>query len=303
MKIGYVGLGKMGLAQVELIIEKGHQVVAYNRSPKPRETAALLGVQTVESLSDLVSNLNSPRVIWLMVSHNAVDAVLSEIAPLLSDGDLVIDGGNSFYKDSIRRSKELLERAVAFLDIGVSGGPFGARNGASMMVGGNHAAFGVVEPLISDLCVPNGYAYVGNSGAGHFVKMVHNGIEYGMMQSIAEGFDLLKNNSEFSIDFDAVMKPYENGSVISSRLISWLSDAFRKYGNDLTNVSGAAAASGEGEWTIKTAREHNIRVGAIEVALNARLESQKTPNYQGKIVSAMRGEFGGHPVLIEEQDA
>lgn len=288
MKLGYVGLGKMGAAMVERLKEKGHEPITYTRS----------GGGTVPTLAEMVSKLEAPRIVWIMVSHQAVDEVLAQLTPLLSKGDLIIDGGNSPYRETIRRAKELETQGFEFLDIGVSGGPGGARNGACMMVGGKKEFYDKLEAFgfFKDTCIEGGWGYMGTHGAGHFVKMVHNGIEYGMMQSIAEGFDLLRHSKEFSLNLQRVINVYSHGSVITSRLVSWLGDAYRKYGPDLNDISGKASASGEGQWTYEAGEREGISMPAIKAALDLRAASQNKPSYQGKVVSAQRGEFGQHPV-------
>lgn len=296
MQIGYVGLGKMGFNMVLRLLEKNHEIVVFNRSEDSIKRAVHKGAIGAESLSDMAKKLSSPKVIWLMVPHKAVEDVLAKIMPSLSAGDIVIDGGNSFYKESMVRAKVLGEKDVEYLDVGVSGGPAGAKNGASLMIGGKKEVFEKLKSLFLDLAIQDGYAYMGKSGAGHFVKMVHNGIEYGMMQAIAEGFDILRQ-SEFDLDLKQVIKPYANGSVIESRLISWLSTAFEKYGQNLDVISGTAKHSGEGAWTVDTAHDKGINDKVIHEALRARELSKEKPGYQGKVVSALRGEFGNHPVL------
>lgn len=297
MQIGYVGLGKMGHNMALRLLEKGHEVVAYNKSPEPVENFIREGGQGAFSLREMVSKLSaSPKVVWIMVPHAVVDGLITEIAELLSEGDIIIDGGNSFYKNTVKNAKALEQRGIELIDAGVSGGPSGARHGASIMIGGKEEVFKSIEGLFEDLATEEGYNYLGKSGSGHFVKMVHNGIEYGMMQAIAEGFDILKNSPEFELDLDKIIGPYGNGSVIESALISWLGDAFEKYGPELEEISGTVAHSGEGEWTIKTAKAYKIKTPVISKAFEARIKSQRKPTYQGKVVSAMRGEFGGHEV-------
>lgn len=295
-KIGLVGLGKMGYNIALNLLEQGYEVVVNNRSPQKIEQiveeANALGAI---SLEELISKLEAPRVLWLMVPNDAVNAVTTELFELLEPGDTVIDGGNTFYEETIKNAKKFTEANIEYLDVGVSGGPSGARDGASLMIGGNEGAFKKLEPLFRDLAVTDGYAYLGKSGAGHFTKMVHNGIEYGMMQAIAEGFDILKN-AEFNLDLVKVMNPYKNGSVIESALINWLDKAFNRYGTDLEKVSGVAEHMGEGAWTVETAKRMGIEAKVIEDALNTRIKSQNNPNYQTKIISALRGEFGGHQV-------
>jgi len=298
MKLGYIGLGKMGYNMAELLLDKGHQVVAYNRTAAPVQKIAQRGAQPADSIRALVAALTPPRLVWLMVPHQAVDDVLKEIVPLLTKNDVVIDGGNSPYKESIRRAAELEEKSIDFLDAGTSGGPGGARTGACIMIGGNKEVFLKHEQLFRDISVENGYAYLGKSGAGHFVKMVHNGIEYGMMQALAEGFSVMKASS-FDLDMVEVADLYNHRSVIESRLVSWLKAAFEQYGTDLKEVSGSVAQSGEGMWTVAAAKELGIPVPIIKGALDFRLESQKNPSYTGQVVSALRHQFGGHEVATE----
>ena len=295
MKLGYIGLGKMGFNMVERLLEKGHQVAAFDRSRDALNTIARRGAETEDSVAALVRSLAAPRLVWIMVPHQAVDAVLSELAPLLAKGDTVIDGGNSPYKESERRARELEAQGIAFLDVGVSGGPAGARSGACIMVGGRKEVFDRHEHLFRDLSVDRGYGYMGRSGAGHFVKMVHNGIEYGMMQALAEGFAILKA-SGFDLDLAKVADLYDHKSVIESRLVGWLKNAYEQHGRELAGISGSATQSGEGMWTVDAAGELGIPVPIIEGSLQFRLRSQKEPSYTGKIISALRNQFGGHEV-------
>jgi 6-phosphogluconate dehydrogenase len=231
-----------------------------------------------------------------MVPHQAVDKVLQELLPFLQKGDTVIDGGNSPYKESIRRFKELKERGIYFLDVGVSGGPSGARNGACIMVGGGKEIFRKYKNLFRDLACTGGYAHMGKPGAGHFVKMVHNGIEYGMMQALAEGFALMKA-SPFDLNLTQIAKLYNHKSVVESRLVGWLHNAFSRHGEHLDDISGTVSHSGEGSWTVEAAEELGIPVPGIEGALNFRIQSQAHPSYTGQILSAVRNQFGGHEVF------
>jgi 6-phosphogluconate dehydrogenase len=295
MKLGYIGLGKMGYNMVELLLDRKYEVVAYNRSEEPVQKIAQQGAKPAGSLKEIVSALALPRLVWIMVPHKAVDAVLKELTPLLGKGDTVIDGGNSPYKDSIRRAKELEAKGIDFLDAGVSGGPAGARSGACIMVGGKKEVFQKFEALFRDLSVPDGYGYMGKSGAGHFVKMVHNGIEYGMMQALADGFAVMKD-SDFGLVLMNITDVYNHKSVIESRLVGWLQGAFEQYGEDLKDISGSAAQSGEGMWTVEAGKELGVPMPIIQGSLDFRLQSQKSPSYTGKLVSAMRNQFGGHEV-------
>ena len=293
--LGYVGLGKMGFNMVERLLEKGYGVVAYDVNEGSVRTASGLGARPSGSFGELAGALHPPRLVWLMVPHETVDKVLENLTPFLAPGDTVIDGGNSFYKDSIRRGCGLAEKGIEFLDVGVSGGPVGARTGACLMAGGNREIFSRFEQLFRDLSVPNGCAYMGLSGAGHFVKMVHNGIEYGMMQALAEGFALMRT-SPFRLDLTGVSDLYNNGSVIESRLVGWLKDAYREYGEDLGAVSGSVAQSGEGMWTVEAGNEYGVATPVIEEAVNFRTYSGLQPSYTGRILSALRNEFGKHDV-------
>lgn len=296
MRLGYIGLGKMGFNMVARLLEKGYEVVAFDPDQEALRNAARLGARPVDSLDLLPPMLDTPRLLWLMVPHKAMDSALATLTPALSKADTVIDGGNSFYKDSMRRAKELGEKGIDFLDAGVSGGPSGARNGACIMVGGRKDVFQAIEQLFRALSVENGYGYMGPSGAGHFVKMVHNGIEYGMMQSLAEGFTLLRS-SPFALNLEKVADLYNHMSVIESRLVEWLRNAFAEYGEALEDISGSVESTGEGAWTVETAKELGVPVPIIEGALTFRTASRSYPSYTGRILSALRNQFGSHDVF------
>lgn len=298
--IGYIGLGKMGKGMVSNLLEKGWGVVAFNRTPAATDEVAREGAIPAYTLAEVVSKLASPRLVWLMVPHQAVDGVLAELVPLLNEGDTVIDGGNSFYKNSMRHADELAKKGVHFLDAGTSGGPGGAREGACTMVGGEKEIFDRYEELFKDISVKDGYAYFGKAGAGHFVKMVHNGIEYGMMQAIGEGFEVMKR-SLFDLNLEHIANLYNHQSVIESRLVGWAESAFKEYGQDLEAISGKVSASGEGLWTVETAKELGVPVPIIEGSLKFREESQNNPSYTGQVVSALRNQFGGHAVKKENE--
>jgi len=299
MKLGYIGLGKMGANMVERFLEKGHEVVACDRNVDAVKAAKNKGAQTVDTLAVLIAALPLPRLVWIMVPYQAVDEVLKELTPLLASGDVVVDGGNSPYRKSIRRAKELEARGIDFLDVGVSGGPAGARNGACIMVGGKKEVFQRFETVFRDLSVPDGYGYMGWTGAGHFVKMVHNGIEYGMMQALAEGFAIMKA-SDFGLDLTQITDLYNHKSVIESRLVGWLQSAFEQYGEDLKDITGSDAQSGEGMWTVEAGKELGIPTPIIQAALDFRIQSQKNPSYTGRLISAMRNQFGGHEVKAKK---
>jgi len=295
MKIGYIGLGKMGMGQVLRLLEKKHEVVVWNRSPEPRAEAAKHGAVAAETIEELVSKLEAPRTVWLMVPHAVVDEMLAKVLPLLSPGDTIIDGGNSPYVKTVERAKMIWAKKIHFLDAGVSGGPSGARNGACIMVGGEKKDFERYLPLWKDLSCPDGFLYAGTHGAGHYVKMVHNGIEYGMMQAIGEGFEVLKR-SQFDLDLEAVANLYNHQSVITSRLVGWLANAYKNHGQDLADISGEVNASGEGQWTVEDAKRLGVAVPVIEASLKFRTDSKGNPSYTGQVVSALRNQFGGHDV-------
>ena len=281
-QVAIVGLGKMGKNMKLRLEEKGWRVLGFDKNP---------------ALEKLVKGLSRSRVVWLMVpAGKPLEEVIfgkRGLVKFLEKGDIIVDGGNSFFEDSIKKAVKLAKKGINFLDAGVSGGPEGARKGACLMIGGKKGVFEKLKPLFKDLAQKDGFQYVGKAGAGHFVKMVHNGIEYGMMQAIAEGFNLMKN-SPFNLDLKKIAALYNEGSVIESRLIGWLEKAFEKHGQDLLQVSGKVGATGEGEWTVKTAKKLKIAVKIIEESVGFRVLSQKKPNYTGKILSALREQFGGH---------
>lgn len=297
MTIGYIGLGKMGHNMVERLLKKGHEVFVFDVSEDARKAAESIGAKNSNSLKDLVSNLNSPRLIWVMVPHQAVDDVLEKLVPHLSDGDTIIDGGNSPYVESMRRANGFESTGINYMDVGVSGGPSGARDGACIMVGGDRRDYDSLEPLFKDLAAEDAYGYMGTHGAGHFVKMVHNGIEYGMMQAIAEGFSVMKK-SEFNLNLKEISDLYNHQSVVASSLVGWLKEGFEEFGEELDGVSGEVGASGEGEWTVEAAKNLDIPVRVIEAALKFREESKDNPSYTGKLLQAMRNKFGGHRVKL-----
>jgi len=293
-ELGFIGLGRMGLNMTTNLVEKGYKVVGSDPSAEARESADEVGIDVVENYQDMMEALPSPRVVWVMVPSKFVDSVLDEIAPLMQAGDTIIDGGNSFYKDSLRRHKALQEKELNFLDCGTSGGMEGARHGASIMVGGKAEVFAPHEHIFKALAAENGYARVGNEGAGHFVKMVHNGIEYGMMGAIAEGVSVLhEHEEEFGIDLKEVFKPYENESIITSKLVTWLRQAYDE--GQIEAVAGEVP-TGETEFEM----EHIISIAdtkVLEAALAQRKQTREQESYLGKLVASMRNQFGGHKVI------
>lgn len=319
--IGYIGLGKMGSNMVERLLEFNWEVTAHDPNTSALEIVQKKGAHAEKSPAEVVQALRSVQyseqarshpsqsiLVWIMVPHKVVDDVLQEISPHLKEGDIVIDGGNSFYKDSVRRAGEMEKQGVHYLDIGVSGGPEGARHGACLMVGGTREVYKQLMGLFNDLAAAGGYDYMGASGSGHFVKMVHNGIEYGMMQAIGEGFAVLREwtnkpteSAQDQIksgkfDLKRVANLFNHSSVIESRLVGWLKDSYEQFGADLDKVSGSVSHSGEGKWTVEAASELGIPVPIIEGALQFRVDSEDNPSYTGKIVSALRNQFGGHDV-------
>jgi len=294
MKIGYLGLGKMGQNMVLRLLQEGIEIVAWNRSPEPAASVKEKGAQIAHSPKALLGMLPSPKIVWLMLpAGDVTQEMIDTISPHLNQGDYVIDGANSFYKDSIRRGQAFEAKGINFLDIGVSGGPGGAKLGACLMVGGKKEHFEYLKELVKAVSAPDSYMHFEGIGAGHFVKMVHNGIEYGMMQAIAEGFEVAKK-SDYHLKLADVASIYNRRSVIESRLIEWAKQGFEQYGEALEDITSTVAHSGEGEWTIQTAKELNIPVPVIEASFNYRVQSATNPRFAGKVLSMLRNMFGGH---------
>ena len=298
-KVGVIGLGRMGGGLAQNLLDHKWEVVGYNRTQAVTKELEKAGLTGAYSLKELVEKLPKPRVIILMLTAGkANDEVLFDkdgLAKLLEKGDIVIDGANSYYKQAQERAKKLAKSGILFVDAGISGGPGGARNGACCMVGGDSKTFTFIEPIFKDISIPHGYMHFEGIGAGHFVKMVHNGIEYGMMQSIAEGFEIMKKSS-FNHNLIDVTEIYQHGSVVTSRLVGWLQDAFNKYGQDLEDVSGSVGYTGEGEWTAAAARELKVPAKIIEESFKFRVASQKKPSFTGKLLTGMRNSFGQHSI-------
>jgi 6-phosphogluconate dehydrogenase len=302
MKIGYIGLGKMGKNMVLRLLENGIEVVAWNRSPEPLDEVANAGAIKAGTIEDLADLLPSPRIVWLMLpAGEVIDEFIDKLSGILTKDDLVIDGGNSFYKDTLRRGKKFAVKKIHYMDIGVSGGPNGARNGACMMIGGEKSDYEKMTELVSAACSENAFGYFGPLGSGHFAKMVHNGIEYGMMQSIAEGAAILKQ-SKLGLDIAEVFRVYNNRSVIESRLVGWAEEAFKE-DPELIEISSKIDATGEGEWTVKTAKEMKIKVPVIQRSFEVRqgsvkIDPKSSEGYRNKVVSVLREKFGQHKVRI-----
>jgi 6-phosphogluconate dehydrogenase len=294
MKVGFIGLGRMGENLVLNLRDHGHKPVVYNRTESKTKKFVNKNktVEGVYSISDLVKVLPKRKIIWIMITAGKpVDATIDSLIPYLSKGDIVIDGGNSYYKDSIKRYNMLKKKGIHFLDVGTSGGIEGARNGACMMVGGDMKAYEIMKKVFSDSCVKDGSGYMGKSGSGHFVKMVHNGIEYGMMGAIAEGMDVIRKNSKkFGTDLEKVAKVYSNGSIIESHLVKWMHEGMNSgYFNDLSGE----VAKGETEEEMRLLLKGSDMT-VLRAALDQRKSTRKKPSYRGKLVSTMRYEFGGH---------
>ncbi len=300
MKIGYVGLGRMGKNMVLHLLEQGEEVVAWNRSPEPLEEVVSAGAVAATDLADLVSKLDTPRVIWLMLpAGDVTDEFIDKVLPLLSKGDLLIDGGNSFYKDTLRRAEKIKATGIHFMDIGTSGGPGGSRTGACLMIGGDKDDYEQIKDLCAKISAPDAFGHFGPVGAGHFAKMVHNGIEYGMMEAISEGAAILKA-SPFDLDMVEIFRVYNNRSVVESRLVGWALDALKEDA-ELTDYSSKIGHTGEGEWTVKVAQEMGVEARVIKDSFDIRVESEtvdeSSPDgYRNKLTSAMRGKFGQHEV-------
>jgi len=295
MKIGFIGLGKMGAFMVERLLNDGHEVVVYNRTPEKTREIEMKGAIASYSLEELVEKLPSPKIVWMMIpSGDPVQKTIGELIPLLNKEDIIIDGGNSYYKDTVRRSAELEKVGINYLDAGTSGGIWGLKLGYCVMVGGEKNIFEQCEPVFKTLAPENGYKYIGKAGAGHYVKMVHNGIEYGMMQAYAEGFELM-HKSDYNIDLHGVAELWDQGSVVRSWLLQLLANAL-KDDKDLSSLKDYVEDSGEGRWTVLDGIEKNVPLHVITDSLFARFRSRQDESYGAKILSALRNEFGGHTV-------
>ncbi|MCT8977404.1 decarboxylating 6-phosphogluconate dehydrogenase [Clostridium sp. CX1] len=295
MEIGLIGLGRMGFNLALNMRDKGHKVVAFNRTAEKVKEAEKEGITGAYSIEELVNKLTGRKIIWLMVpAGNTVDDMVEKLVPLLNKRDIIIDGGNSNYKDTLRRYRELKEKEIDFVDVGTSGGIEGARNGACTMVGAEEDVFKHIEPLIKDISVEKGYLHTGKNGSGHFVKMVHNGIEYGMMQAMGEGFEILEK-SQFDLNYKEVARVWNNGSVIRGWLMELAESAFRKDAN-LDGIKGIMYSSGEGLWTVQEALELKVPAPIITESLFMRYRSEQEDTFTGKVVAALRNEFGGHAV-------
>lgn len=295
MQIGLIGLGRMGYNLALNMRDHGHEVVAYNRSSAKVDEAIKDGMTGAYSLEELVSKLNGRRVIWMMVPNGQpTQDMIDQLLPLLNQRDILIDGGNSNFNDTLRRYEEIKALGIDFVDAGTSGGIEGARNGACSMVGAEDEVFTYIEPLFRDICTQDGYLHCGRVGSGHYVKMVHNGIEYGMMQAIGEGFEIYQK-SQFDLDYYKIAKVFNHGSVIRGWLMELTESAFSK-SPELSEIKDVIGSNGEGLWTVEEALKLKVPVPVIAGSLFVRSRSEQEESFSGKVVAALRNEFGGHAV-------
>ncbi|HSL97295.1 MAG TPA: decarboxylating 6-phosphogluconate dehydrogenase [Candidatus Deferrimicrobiaceae bacterium] len=296
MHVGFIGLGRMGSNMVRRLLRDGHVIVAYNRSPEKTREIAGEGAVPAFTIAELVAKLEKPRTAWIMVPAGAAtEAQIAELMEHLEPGDTIVDGGNTNFHDDVRRHAELAEKGIRYVDAGVSGGIWGLQNGFCMMVGGDREAVEPLEPIFRSLAPEDGYLHAGPPGAGHYVKMVHNGIEYGLMQAYAEGFEIM-HASDYPLDLAAIADLWNHGSVVRSWLLELAFDAFRKNGPDLANLKGWVADSGEGRWTVQEAIDRDVPAPVITLSLQTRFRSRQADSYGAKVLAALRNEFGGHAV-------
>lgn len=296
MELGMIGLGKMGHNLVLNLLDHNYKVVAYDVNHEQVKQTATEGAAPVFTIEELVTKLAKPRIVWMMVPAGEVtEQVIGTLSGLLDEGDIVIDGGNSNYKDTLRRAALLKEKNIEFVDVGTSGGVDGARNGACLMAGGSEDALAKLKPVFEAITTDNGYLACGEVGSGHFLKMIHNGIEYGMMQAIAEGFDILEK-SPFDYNYEEVARVWNHGSVIRSWLMELSQNAFSK-DPQLAEIRGVMNSSGEGKWTVETALDLQTAAPVIALSLMMRYRSLEDDTFTGKVVAALRNEFGGHEVV------
>ena len=298
MQLGMIGLGRMGANMTLRLLRDGHEVVVHDRSPDAIALSQKEGATQASSLEELVHHLTAPRHVWLMVPAGApVTETIASLIPLLSPGDAIIDGGNSNYRESIARAEQLATNGLRFVDSGTSGGIWGLENGYCLMIGAEEEVFRRLEPVFKTLAPPEGYLHVGPAGAGHFVKMVHNGIEYGMLQAYAEGFELLEA-ARYDLDLRRIAALWNQGSVVRSWLLELAERALER-DPDLKSIKGYVDDSGEGRWTIIEAIEHGVPATALAHALFARFRSRQDDSFAAKLIAALRQEFGGHRVVSE----
>jgi len=296
MQLAMIGLGRMGGNMVQRLLQGGHEVVVYDRSAEAVKPHVAMGASAAKDLTDLSARLKAPRVVWIMVPAGApVESTIDQLLPALAKGDTIIDGGNSNYKDSVRRAAKVKERGVEFIDAGTSGGIWGLTVGYCLMIGASPEAFRRCEPIFKTLAPPEGYAHVGPPGAGHYVKMIHNGIEYGLLQAYAEGYEILHASKDFKLDLRQISAVWNRGSVVRSWLNELAERAFAK-DTDLTALKGYVEDSGEGRWTVQEAIDLDVPAPVITLSLLARFRSRQADSFGAKVIAALRNEFGGHAV-------
>ncbi len=299
MQIGFVGLGRMGANMVRRLVRDGHDVVAYNRTPEKTREIAGEGAIAAFTIEELVSKLTAPRAVWVMVpAGDATEAQIAELLEHLEPGDTIVDGGNTNFHDDQRRHVDLGAKKIRYIDAGTSGGIWGLQVGYCLMVGGDQEAVEPLEPIFRSLAPEGGYLHVGGAGAGHYVKMVHNGIEYGLMQAYAEGFEIM-HASEYELDLAGIADLWMQGSVVRSWLLELAARAFKANGPDLDHIKGFVEDSGEGRWTVQEAIDHDVPAPVITLSLLTRFRSRQPDSYGAKVLAALRNEFGGHAVKTE----
>ena len=302
MDIGFMGLGRMGENMVRRLVRGGHRVVAWNRSRGKIDEVAAEGAVPAYTIEDLVAQLSPRRVLWIMVpAGDPVDQLIAQLKPLINQGDILIDGGNTNFRDTIRRYNALKEEGFGFLDVGTSGGIWGLKIGYCMMIGGDEEQFRYIEPLIQTLAPEDGYIHAGPSGAGHFTKMVHNGIEYGMLQAYGEGFEIIRK-SQYNVNLHKLSQTWNHGSVVRSWLLELAERAFAEDA-DLTGIRGYVEDSGEGRWTVQEAINEDVPALVITLSLLARFNSRQDESYSAKVIAALRNQFGGHAVKLESGES
>ena len=296
MRLAMIGLGRMGGNMTERLIKGGHEVVAFDRTREVVDKYVVHGATGAYTLTDVPMRLKGPRIVWIMVpAGKPVDETIAQLLPGMSKGDVIIDGGNSNFHDSMRRAAELQGKGMHFVDSGTSGGIWGLANGYCLMIGASDEAFRLCEPIFKTLAPPDGYAHMGPPGSGHYVKMIHNGIEYGMLQAYAEGYEILHASKDFKLDLHKIAAVWNHGSVVRSWLNELAERAFEE-DSDLKDLRGYVEDSGEGRWTVQEAIDLDVPAPVITLSLLARLRSRQADSFSAKVIAALRNEFGGHAV-------
>lgn len=296
MQIGIYGLGRMGANMARRLLRAQHKVVVFNRSPKKTKLLGREGATPTYSLDEFVNKLKTPRALWVMLpSGKVTDQALEELKNKLTPGDIIVEGGNSYFRDSQARAKRLEANGLHYLDVGTSGGIWGLKIGYCLMIGGERAAFEKLKPIFKTLAPKDGFLYCGAAGAGHFVKMIHNGIEYGLMQAYGEGFQML-HSAPFKLDLKKIARLWNHGSVVRSWLLELAENALSREGNDLKNLKGFVEDSGEGRWTILEAVHQGVPASALALSLFARFLSRDKDAFANKLIAGLRNQFGGHEV-------